>query len=119
VPAGRLPLIADALNVAYFYGFDQAVAGVDTAAADCIALMAERGAVELLTCFHAMTSSQRGVFLELGKLIAAGNGDITGEKGGIASPRRTPARQNGSAPPLGPAERQPSPCDDLPPPYRS
>ncbi len=55
VPAGRLPLIAAVLgvNVAYFYGLDGVVAGADTAAvADCIALVIERGATELLPAFR-------------------------------------------------------------------
>jgi hypothetical protein len=41
------------VNVAYFYGLDGAVAGADTAAvADCIALVIERGATELPTCYR-------------------------------------------------------------------
>jgi hypothetical protein len=56
------------VNVAYFYVLDGAVTGADTAAvADCIALVVERGATELLTCFQAMTPPQRSAFLELGK----------------------------------------------------
>ncbi len=98
VAAGRLPPLAAALgvNVGYFYGLDDAAAGVDTTAADCIALMTERGATELLSCFHAMTPAQRSAFLELGKAIAATNGAIA-EKGSMVKQRRTRARPNGSA----------------------
>ncbi len=100
VAAGRLPLIATALrvNVGYFYGLDDAVPGGAAAATDCIALMmTERGATQLLTCFHAMTPAQRSAFLELGKAIAATNSAIAEQEGRTASPRRTRARQNGSA----------------------
>jgi transcriptional regulator with XRE-family HTH domain len=98
VPAGRLPLLAAALdvNVPYFYGLDGAVAGADTAAvADCIALVIERGATELLTCFQAMTPPQRSAFLELGKVIATTNGANPGQKGKMPNQRST--RKNGSA----------------------
>jgi transcriptional regulator with XRE-family HTH domain len=99
VPAGRLPLLAAALgvNVGYFYGVHDAVAGGDTAAvADCIASVNERGATELLTCFNAMTATQRSAFLELGKLIVADNGPIA-EKGTTEAQRIIRARQNSLA----------------------
>jgi hypothetical protein len=95
-----MPHIAAALdvNVAYFYALNDAVPGADTpAVADCISLVIERGATELLTSFQAMTPPQRSAFLELGKVIATTNGAITKQKDRMANQRRTQARQNGQA----------------------
>jgi transcriptional regulator with XRE-family HTH domain len=77
VPASRLPAIAQALGVSipYFYGYQDATAGIDAAAvSDTIGLLAERNSAELLTCFRFMTAPQRRAFLEFGRLIAAANG---------------------------------------------
>jgi transcriptional regulator with XRE-family HTH domain len=54
VSAGRLPQIASALDVhvGYFYGHDDAAAGVDAVAvASSIGLLSERHAIDLLKYF--------------------------------------------------------------------
>jgi transcriptional regulator with XRE-family HTH domain len=76
VSAGRMPLVAAALNVpvGFFYGYDDADAGGGAAAiADSIGLLTERHAVELLECFQAMTYSQRNALLEIARAVAAGD----------------------------------------------
>jgi transcriptional regulator with XRE-family HTH domain len=76
VSAGRLPHISSALNVhvGYFYGHDDAAAGLDTAIiANSIGLLAERNAIELLQYFQGMTSAQRNALLEIAKAFAAAN----------------------------------------------
>ena len=62
VSASRLYLIAEALGVGigFFYGLDDAAAGIDTAAvAGSIGLLGERYAIEVLECFRDMTPEQR------------------------------------------------------------
>jgi transcriptional regulator with XRE-family HTH domain len=74
VSAGRLPLMASALDVqiGYFYGHDDV--GVDTAVvASSIGLLAERHAINLLELFQGMTSAQRNALLEIAKAFAAAN----------------------------------------------
>jgi transcriptional regulator with XRE-family HTH domain len=76
VPASELSEVADALDVhvGYFYGHDDAVAGIDAAAiANSIGLLTERHAVELLECFRAMTSEQRNALLTIARACAAAN----------------------------------------------
>ena len=76
VSASRLPHIASALDVhvGYFYGHDDAAAGVDTAAvAGSIGLLTERHAIDLLEYFQGMTSAQRNALLEIAKAFAAAN----------------------------------------------
>ncbi len=59
VSAGRMPLVAGALDVpiSYFYGHDDGAAGVDKAAIDTIGLLTERHAVELLVPRHSDNDS--------------------------------------------------------------
>jgi transcriptional regulator with XRE-family HTH domain len=62
VSASRLYLIAEALGVGigFFYGLDDAAAGIDTAAvAGSIDCLGERYAIEVLECFRDMTPEQR------------------------------------------------------------
>jgi transcriptional regulator with XRE-family HTH domain len=76
VPASRLSCIANALDahVGYFYGHDDASAGIDTAVvAGSIGLLAERHAIDLLELFQGMTSAQRNALLEIAKAFAAAN----------------------------------------------
>jgi transcriptional regulator with XRE-family HTH domain len=76
ISAGRLPDVAAALDVhiGYFYGHDDAAAGVDTTVvAGSIGLLAMPHAIDLLECFHAMTGAQRTAFLEIAKAVASGN----------------------------------------------
>jgi transcriptional regulator with XRE-family HTH domain len=76
VSAGRLPHVASALDVqvGYFYGHDDAAAGLDTAiVANSIGLLAERNAIELHQYFQGMTSEQRNALLEIAKAFVAAN----------------------------------------------
>ncbi len=76
VSASRLLHIASALDVhvGYFYGHDDAAAGLDTAVvANSIGLLAERNAIKLLQCFQGMTSAQRNALLKIAKVFAAAN----------------------------------------------
>jgi transcriptional regulator with XRE-family HTH domain len=76
VSAGRMPLVAAALDlpVGFFYGYDDAGASSGGAAiASSIGLLTERHAVELLECFQAMTYVQRNALLEIARAVAAGN----------------------------------------------
>jgi transcriptional regulator with XRE-family HTH domain len=62
VSASRLYLIAEArgVGIGFFYGLDDAAAGIDTAAvAGSIGLLGERYAIEVLECFRDMTPEQR------------------------------------------------------------
>ena len=64
VSASRLYLIAEALGVGigFFYGLDDAAAGIDTAAvAGSIDCLGERYAIEVLECFRDMTPEQRSI----------------------------------------------------------
>ena len=60
VSASRLYLIAEALGVGFFYGLDDAAAGIDTAAvAGSIDCLGEPYAIEVLECLRDMTPEQR------------------------------------------------------------
>jgi transcriptional regulator with XRE-family HTH domain len=76
VPASELSDVARALqmHIGYFFGHDDAAAGIDTAAlAGSIGLLTQRHAVDLLKCFEAMKSPQRNALLEIAKALAAAN----------------------------------------------
>jgi transcriptional regulator with XRE-family HTH domain len=76
VPASRLPYVAAALdvNLGYFYGHDDAAAGLGAKViASSIGLLAERHAIDLLELFRDMTSAQRNALLEIAKAFAAAN----------------------------------------------
>jgi transcriptional regulator with XRE-family HTH domain len=102
VAASRLPHIAGALdvNLGYFYGHDDAAAGLSTTVvASSIGLLAERHAIDLLELFRDMTSAQRNALLEIAKAFAAANAIAkpapAAERGkqGTARPRKAASRR--------------------------
>jgi transcriptional regulator with XRE-family HTH domain len=99
IPASRLPHVAGALDVqmGYFYGYDDAAAGVDTAAvAGSIGLLTKRHAIDLLECFQAMTATQRSALLELARAVTVGNAFADPAAPGIGAVRDHPARVPGT-----------------------
>jgi len=87
VSASRLYLIAEALGVGigFFYGLDDAAAGIDTAAvAGSIDCLGERYAIEVLECFRDMTPEQRSTCARrdaLGALLGAVLADCSAASG--------------------------------------
>jgi len=76
VAGGRLMVIAKALKVSinYFFGIEDATAGVDTRAIrDSIGLLTERGATDVLAAYRQMNPTQRRAFLDFGNVIADAN----------------------------------------------
>jgi transcriptional regulator with XRE-family HTH domain len=99
VPASRLPHVAGALDVhvGYFYGHDDAAAGVDTAAvASSIGLLTERHAIDLLEYYQGMTSAQRNALLEIAKAFSAANAIAEPTASGAAQGKTTRLRKASS-----------------------